>query len=78
MPIYEYICQSCQSQFEKLVKSMSQTDPIPCPKCNSTDTQRTLSVFAVKGETASASAGGGHVHSGGCCCGRGDGQCPRQ
>lgn len=78
MPIYEYVCQSCNTKFEKLVRSMSDSAPIACPKCQSTQTQRALSVFAVQGEpaTAGAASHGGHVHSGGCCCGRGNGSCP--
>jgi putative FmdB family regulatory protein len=48
--MYEYACQSCGQQFEKLVRSMNSTDPVACPKCASTQTQRTLSVFAVSGE----------------------------
>lgn len=36
MPIYEYFCENCETQFEKLLK-MSEIDlPVsePCPICN--------------------------------------------
>ncbi len=33
MPIYEYRCPKCGTDFE-LMRSMSQSnDPAPCPKC---------------------------------------------
>jgi putative FmdB family regulatory protein len=51
MPVYEYTCQSCQSRFEQLHRSMSETGgKVACPKCKSTKTARALSVFAVGAE----------------------------
>lgn len=47
MPIYEYRCLSCGTEFEKLVRSSS---PSPlCPGCQSSDLQRKLSPFAAHG-----------------------------
>jgi putative FmdB family regulatory protein len=31
MPIYEYICEDCQTHFEKIV--LNKTQEIACPKC---------------------------------------------
>ena len=31
MPIYEYICEDCQNEFEKIVINREQE--IACPKC---------------------------------------------
>ena len=45
MPIYEFICQSCQLHFEELVAKMGAKAP-PCPKCQSNQTQKRLSVFS--------------------------------
>lgn len=59
MPIYEYTCKSCQTKFEKLVRSMSQREEIPCPKCGSSQTARDLSVFAVGSEQVKSQAGPG-------------------
>ncbi len=57
MPIYEYRCQACGKQFDKLIRSLSQVPPeIACPACQSTQTQRVLSALAVQAGRAS---GGG-------------------
>ena len=58
MPLYEYTCGDCDTQFEKLVKSMSGDEKIECPKCGSKKTARALSVFAVgaQGPTQSPSS----------------------
>jgi putative FmdB family regulatory protein len=62
VPIYEYTCKSCNAKFEQLVRSMSGNDEsskakVKCPECNSAQTARALSVFAVSSESGrSASA----------------------
>ena len=48
MPIYEYRCAQCASEFELLVL---RTSPVPaCPSCRSSDVERLLSGFAVSSE----------------------------
>ena len=47
MPIYEYLCQDCGEQFEKLVRPSDRPE---CPRCHSVSLTKQLSVFA----TASA------------------------
>ena len=44
MPIYEYVCDDCQAQFEKIVINKQQE--IACPKCASKKATIQLSVFA--------------------------------
>jgi putative FmdB family regulatory protein len=56
MPIYEYTCKSCNSHFERLIKSMSNSEKIDCPKCGSKQTSRNLSVFAVASEGGKSSS----------------------
>jgi putative FmdB family regulatory protein len=77
MPIYEYICDDCQTEFEKLVLNKQQE--IACPKCASKKASLQLSVFATSnGSSNGASAkspksfpgsgGGGSCCGGGCGC----------
>ena len=71
MPIFEYICQDCQHEFETLLFGR---DKAKCPKCESQKLSTQLSVFAV-----SAKSGAGMTASTGACgsCGdpRGAGAC---
>jgi len=66
MPIYEYICDNCQAEFEKLVLNKQQE--ISCPQCASKKATIQLSVFssATPGSSKSSTPSGG---SGGCCGG---------
>lgn len=56
MPIYEYACRTCGSDFEKLVRSASASDDISCPECASPDVKKKLSTFAAKAAGGSASS----------------------
>jgi putative FmdB family regulatory protein len=71
MPIFEYICQDCQHEFEALVMSKSKA---ACPKCESKKLAPQLSVFAVsaKGSAAPSRAAGS---CGSCGDPRGPGSC---
>ncbi len=44
MPIYEYICEDCQTHFEKIV--LNKTQEIACPKCAGKKNAIQLSVFS--------------------------------
>jgi putative FmdB family regulatory protein len=70
MPIYEYVCDDCNAQFEKIVINRQQE--ISCPKCSSNKATIQLSVFssAAGGSSKSSSGSSG---SGGVCCGGGCG-----
>lgn len=48
MPIYEYSCKACGNEFEALVRGSKE--PL-CPKCESADLERLLSLPIVKSET---------------------------
>lgn len=55
MPIYEYVCQDCQTSFEHLV--LGKNGDISCPKCGSRQASLQFSVFAAPhGEDSSADA----------------------
>lgn len=45
MPIYEFICRSCKTDFEKLVPA-SMRDAVECPDCGSGKTARKISLSA--------------------------------
>lgn len=71
MPIFEYVCQECDHEFEALVFGR---DKAKCPKCHSNNLSPQLSVFAVSAKGSStASSGAGACGS----CGdpRGPGSC---
>ncbi len=55
MPIYEYVCQSCGTKFEKLVRGMSSTEPIECPECNSQKVKKAFSVFGLSHSSSTIS-----------------------
>ena len=67
MPIYEYICDSCNEHFEKIVINKQQE--ITCPKCSSKKATIQLSVFATAGSGSSTPSGGFSGGGGGCCGG---------
>jgi putative FmdB family regulatory protein len=72
MPIYEYICDDCKAQFEKIVINKQQE--IACPKCSSKKATIQLSVFATGGSgSGSSSPSGGFSGGRGGCCGGGCG-----
>jgi putative FmdB family regulatory protein len=67
MPLYEYVCQSCESRFEKLVRRFG--DEVACPTCASGAVDKQLSVFAVASSPATpafAGCGAGPCGEGSC------------
>lgn len=55
MPIYEYVCKSCEHHFEALVRSSTSPDP-KCESCGGTNVERQISLPAVKTETTKAAS----------------------
>ncbi len=55
MPIYEYQCESCQHDFEELVRSSRNASP-PCPVCGAKKTKRLVS-RVVAGQSKSGQPG---------------------
>ena len=76
MPIFEYLCKSCGSSFEKLV-SRASNDLYSCPKCNSEDTEKKLSAFGgiINGSSTSECSSASACQSMGV-PGCGGGNCP--
>ena len=50
MPMFEYTCRQCNERFETIVTA---SRPAACPKCDSADLEKMLSVFAVGGAQSS-------------------------
>jgi len=46
MPIYEYRCDGCGSQFEKLVRASSPA--VACPECGGAKLEQQYSTFAAQ------------------------------
>ncbi|PJF35343.1 MAG: zinc ribbon domain-containing protein [Candidatus Thermofonsia Clade 1 bacterium] len=71
MPIYEYVCQSCQTQFEKRV-SAEKADEAICPECGAKEVKRKLSRVMVQiGEISASSAPSYTDSAPSCGCGTG-------
>jgi len=70
VPMYEFICGECETDFEKLV---FPSTIVACPTCEGRDLTRRVSVFGLKtGLDLIASTGGGcGCGAGGCGCARG-------
>jgi putative FmdB family regulatory protein len=68
MPIYEYVCKECGTDFEQLV--MGESTTVACPKCDSDKLMKKFSAFgmSVSGSSPAAKPSG-HTHSGACGCG---------
>ncbi len=62
MPIYEYRCDACGSQFEKLVRASSPA--VACPGCGGEKLEQQYSTFAAGG--ARSAGPGAPMPSGGC------------
>lgn len=73
MPIYEYICQDCQHEFE-VIRPMSQADtPMACAKCGGEEIKRKISVFYA--ESGGKAVAGMSEHSCDSCSGGNCGSC---
>jgi len=47
MPIYEFICNSCEKEFEAIVSS-TDTTSVSCPSCESKDVKKVMSASSIK------------------------------
>jgi putative FmdB family regulatory protein len=57
MPIFEFVCQDCDKDFEDLVLSLNRMDEVVCPTCGSGHVKKKMSTFSSK------AAGGGSPFS---------------
>ena len=68
MPIYEYVCNDCQTRYERIVMFAQQE--IECPKCASKRHTLRLSVFSAGKSTNGSATSSGTSGSSGCGCTR--------
>lgn len=67
MPIYEYVCQDCQTAYEHL--ALGKNGVISCPKCGSRQATLQFSVFAAPHAEGSAEDGAPSCGCSGSGCG---------
>ncbi|GJL65186.1 MAG: hypothetical protein NPIRA05_01570 [Nitrospirales bacterium] len=48
MPLYEYLCEACENQYEIMQSLTVKAEETVCPKCNATKSRRLMSAFASK------------------------------
>ncbi len=76
MPVYEFHCSACDATFDHMTTIAARDQAVSCPQCGSKRTGRKLSTVMVgAGKPTPGGSGGGHVHSGGCGCGKPHGSC---
>jgi len=59
MPIYEFHCETCEADFELLVRSMGAKPKARCPECGGRKARRKLSLFGM----STSRDGGGAARS---------------
>ena len=64
MPIFEYRCQDCNTQFEVLHKSTVNQEEVSCPECKSTNNKKLISTFSAS--ISSSSSAGDSCATGSC------------
>lgn len=60
MPIYEYVCLTCNHTFEHFwhsIKAAEDASPPSCPSCHSSETRRRVSQVAVLGSIGGLTPG---------------------
>ncbi len=69
MPIYEFVCNKCNCNFEDFVMSSSKVKDVRCPSCGSDDVEKQFSMFSCRSSNSVGGLGGGMpgpIGSGGC------------
>ncbi len=54
MPIFEYVCDDCDTRFEAILFRSDQ--PVRCPECTSDSVEKQFSAFAVSSGSDSSTA----------------------
>lgn len=73
MPIYDYTCSSCRTDFDELVRSQADEQRLVCPRCGKKTVTRKPSMIAAPRSSAAATSS---LPMGGCGrCGDPHGPC---
>jgi putative FmdB family regulatory protein len=48
MPLYEYVCESCDHRYEAMQALSTKPEDTACPKCQMANSRRIMSSFASK------------------------------
>jgi putative FmdB family regulatory protein len=71
MPMYEFSCETCQHQFETLIRNAREEQEVRCPECQS---ERTHKLISLPSKPTAATVGGNPCGEGPPCgapwCGR--------
>ncbi len=63
MPIYEYKCNKCENEFEKLVFAGDDNE-VSCPECKSKEVAKKMSVASFMGGSSMGSCATGSPSTG--------------
>ncbi|MEE9255735.1 MAG: zinc ribbon domain-containing protein [bacterium] len=72
MPLYEFMCAECETDFEKIVPTADAAGSVECPQCASGNVHKKLSLFGVAAGKSSYSPSSSYTEGfsgGGGCCG---------
>lgn len=58
MPIYEYHCKSCSTDFEEFIRSSGDEDRLVCPDCKGSELDKLFSAFGTKSSGVFSSSSG--------------------
>ncbi|MDE0397522.1 MAG: zinc ribbon domain-containing protein [Candidatus Poribacteria bacterium] len=56
MPIFEYRCNDCETEFEVLARTGNAKELPKCPRCGTHDTKKRFSAFATAGTQKEAAS----------------------
>ena len=56
MPLYEFECRACGTEFEKLVLKAADAKSVKCPSCESEEVEEKISSFASVSKNSSSAS----------------------
>lgn len=66
MPLYEYVCEKCDTRFEQLIRNADEEEKLRCPDCGGKKVARQFSAFAVGGGSTGSGGSGTSSSSSDC------------